>query len=200
MLFAGVDTSNIDHDPNMATLSTKSRAPGALPMAKQTSRPATRQAVAAEGLGPYHDSLATAKKKGFVEIRRMVYNQLIAPPYQDDQEMTEQQAIKRVPGGEEEGINAASLLHSRAPEYSFQKSKRSSNFVHSTDLSYTVDDASVRRHRPVCFMPRSERASPGASSGTVTDVVYNVRDTDHKVSCNIGKQISRETRDKRFVS
>jgi hypothetical protein len=193
LLFTPLDTSQIDHDPNISSLSTKVRPAQALPMAKQSSRPAVKTAAAAEELDPYFNSIATTKKKGFVEIRRMMYNHL-APPYTEDE--AAQQALNASRAASSVDV---SVVQAQAPKYSFPKGPRGNMALQGmTDLSYNADDSPVRRHRPACFMPKSERETLGRQ--VVNDVVYDVNESQHTVTCNIGKQISRDVRDKRFAS
>ena len=160
-------------------------------MSKQTSRPKTKQPNPTEELDPYRNSIATSKKKGFVDIRRMVYNHL-APPFEGEDEFPARPASVAT-------ADDYSMVHAQSPKYSFAKSGRAEIVPKEVvDLTYDADDASVRRHRPACFMPKSERETIVMKK--MNDSVYDVHDVAHTVTCNIGKQISRDVRDKRFAS
>lgn len=184
-MFPPEDTTQLAYNPQVTALSTMPTSSGYYTMSRQSSRPETRAASPGDSLDPYHNSMLTTKKKGFVDIKRMVYNAAI---YADDD----------IPPPQQLNVDH-SIVETTAPRPVFSKAARSPTFGTATvDVSYVVDDASIRRKRPQCFMPKTNRSTFVAKPVRTHDDLYDVKELTHISVVEFGKQISRDVRDKRF--
>lgn len=186
MMFPTEDTSQLAYQGNINILSTKPRLGGHYDMKTQSRRPDPPPPSDATELDPYHDSMLTSPKRGFVDIRRMMTH---ASEYAVADEGHSPQQLHP---------NYDAVL-TNAPRVAFPRTERMSPVrTEQNAKSYHPDDSSIRRHRPACFMPRTERDTFNVKAARLHDESYNVEVKDHVTTTSFVKQISREVRDKRF--
>jgi hypothetical protein len=190
LLYPAEDTTKLSYNPDDLRRSDRHIAKAHYAMVNQTMHPAPRMPAPGDEMGPYSQSMVSSSKKGFVDIRRMV-GRATAFALEDGERGQELLHPEYVHVERHAPVVAVARTGRETPGPG-----RSSPNLH--DVSYEVHDSSVRRHRPMCVIPRGTRSTFVVKPTCQRQEPYEVQDQYHAPDIDFAKQISRDTRDKRF--
>lgn len=185
------DTTNLDYRPDDLNKSDRHRFRAHYSMSQQTLHPKPSSPAPGDGLGPYSGSMVSSTKRGFVDIRRMVGR---ATAFAMDDDADRPPEILH-PEYSQVGRSSPAVTVPRTGRDSPGPGRSSPN-LH--DISYDVHDGSIRRHRPMCVIPRGTRSTFVVKPTCQRQEPYEPQDPLHVSVIDFTKQLSRDSRDKRF--